>query len=53
MNSRERVFTALERKTPDRVPMLEWSIDSKVIEAISPGCAYFDFLDQIGLDGVL
>lgn len=52
MNSRDRVFTALERKTPDRVPMLEWSIDSKVIEAISPGCAYFDFLDQIGLDGV-
>ena len=53
MNSRDRVFAALERKEPDRIPLLEWSIDSKVIEAINPGCAYFDFLDRIGLDGVV
>jgi hypothetical protein len=44
MNSRERVLTALERKVPDRVPMLEWSIDSKVIDAIYPQCSYLDFL---------
>jgi len=52
MNSRQRIFAALERKEPDRVPMLEWSIDSKVIDAIHPGCSYFDFLDKIGMDAV-
>jgi uroporphyrinogen decarboxylase len=52
MNSRERVFTALERREPDRVPILEWSIDSKVIDAIYPGCSYFDFLERIGMDAV-
>lgn len=52
MNLRERVFTALERREPDRVPILEWSIDSKVIDAIYPGCSYFDFLDRIGMDAV-
>jgi len=52
MNSKERIFAALERKEPDRVPMLEWSIDQKVIEALSPGSTYFDFLAKIGMDGV-
>ena len=52
MNSRDRVFAALERKEPDRVPMLEWSIDSKVMDAIYPECSYFDFLDKIGMDAV-
>jgi hypothetical protein len=52
MNSRERVFTALERKVPDRVPILEWSIDSKVIDAIYPQRSYLDFLEIIGMDGV-
>lgn len=52
MNSRERIFAALERREPDQVPWLEWSIDSKVIEALSPGSSYFDFLNSIGLDAV-
>jgi len=52
MNSKERIFAALERKEPDRVPLLEWSIDQKVIETLSPGSTYFDFLDKIGMDGV-
>lgn len=52
MNSRDRVFAALERKEPDRVPLLEWSIDAKVIEAIYPGCSYFDFMGKIGMEGV-
>lgn len=52
VNSRDRVFAALERREPDQVPLLEWSIDSKVIEAIYPECSYFDFMDKIGMDGV-
>ncbi len=52
MNSRDRVFAALERREPDRVPILEWSIDPKVRDAIYPECSYFDFLERIGMDGV-
>ncbi|NOX56808.1 MAG: hypothetical protein GXP27_20675 [Planctomycetes bacterium] len=52
MNSRERVFAALERKEPDRVPLVEWVIDEKVMEALLPGCDYFGFNDWIGLDNV-
>ena len=52
MNSRDLIFVSLERREPDRVPMLEWSIDPKVRNAIYPGCSYFDFLEKIGMDGV-
>jgi len=52
MNSRDRIFAALERKEPDRIPIMEWSIDLKVINAIYQGCSYFDFLERIGMDGV-
>ena len=53
MNSKNRIFTALERKEPDSVPLLEWSIDSHVIDAIYPGASYFDFLEWIALDAVM
>ena len=52
MNSAQRVFTALERKQPDRVPILEPIIDPIVIEKIYPGCSYYDFVEKIGLDAV-
>ena len=52
VNSQERVFTALDRKVPDRVPILEWVINDRVIGQISPGCSYADFIEQAGLDAV-
>ena len=52
MNSRDRVFSALRRQVPDRVPMLEFSIDQRVISAICPECDYFDFVEKYGLDAV-
>jgi uroporphyrinogen decarboxylase len=53
MNGFERFKTALERKTtPDRVPMMELVIDPVVMEAIYPGCTYYEFADRFGLDGV-
>lgn len=52
MTSAERVFTALQRKQPDRVPILEWLIDMGVIKKICPGCSYYDFIEKMGLDGV-
>ena len=37
MNSYERVITALERKQPDRVPLVECVIDEGVMQAMLPG----------------
>jgi len=53
MNGYERMRTALERAgTPDRVPMMELVIDEAVIQAIYPGCDYYEFADRFGLDAV-
>jgi uroporphyrinogen decarboxylase len=52
MNGRERIITALERREPDRVPLLEWGIDPKVMEAIYPGLPFLDFMERIDLDAV-
>ena len=50
MTSRERVFAALERREPDRVPMLEWSVSEKVYRQLLPGGSYYDFIEWIGYD---
>ena len=50
MNSLERVVAALERRQPDRVPFFECVIDERVMQALRPGCDYFQFNDWIGLD---
>jgi len=52
MNSRERVITALERRQPDRVPYIESVIDEKLMQALLPGCDYFQFNDWLGKDSV-
>ncbi len=52
MNSRERVITALERRTPDRVPYFECVIDERVMQALLPGCDYWQFNEWIGQDNV-
>ena len=50
MNSLERTIAALERRVPDRVPYFECVIDAKVMQALLPGCDYWQFNDWIGLD---
>ena len=52
MNSRERVIAALERRQPDRVPYFECVIDDRVMQALLPGCDYFQFNDWLELDNV-
>ncbi len=52
MTSRERIIAALERRRPDRVPMLEWSVSEKVYNALLPGGSYYDFVEWIGYDAV-
>jgi uroporphyrinogen decarboxylase len=50
MTSRERIFCALERGIPDRVPLYEAVVDEHVMQALLPGCDYYQFNDWIGLD---
>jgi len=53
MDSVERVFTALRRQQPDRVPVIEFVVDEKVARAALPDCLdVADCLDRLGLDGV-
>ena len=53
MNSKERVFTALNRNEPDRVPTFEWDIDQSVVQALCPGGNSFDFVDTMSMDAVV
>lgn len=53
MNSAERVFTALRRQVPDRVPILEWYVHPRVYQAIVPGSSWPDFVERCGLDAIV
>ncbi len=52
MNSRERVIAALEHKVPDRVPYFECVIDEGVMQALLPGCDYYQFNEWFEMDNV-
>ena len=52
MNSYERVITALELGTPDRVPVLEWAINPDVARAINPELSVTEFMAK-HLDAVM
>lgn len=52
MTSLERIIAALEHRTPDRVPYFEDVIHPQVMQALLPGCDYFQFNEWIGLDNV-
>ena len=53
LNSVDRVFTALRRQQPDRVPVVEFVIDEKVARAALPDCRdVADCMDRLDMDGV-
>ena len=53
MNSAERVFTALKREEPDRVPVIEFVVDEKIRRALFPDAVEVGaFSEAIGLDAV-
>ncbi len=53
MNSRERIFAALDHKLADRVPIAEMWIDPKIVQAIVPGAVHSnDLVEPLGLDMV-
>ena len=53
MSGRERFFAALRRELPDRVPIWETAVNTRVIQAIMPGASYADFVEAMSFDGVL
>jgi uroporphyrinogen decarboxylase len=53
MTNRKRAVTALQGGEPDRVPLFELHIDSRVIEAICGDCSYEDFAEDYDLDIVM
>ena len=52
MTSAERIFTALERKIPDRIPVMEMIIHPKIIRALKFK-DYFELVDTLELDAVM
>jgi len=53
MNSKERIFAALRREQPDRVPVMELVVDEKVARAAVPGCRdVADCMDRLDMDTV-
>jgi len=50
MSSFQRVHCALRREEPDRVPLMELTINPHVMDKIYPGCSYYNFIEQMDLD---
>ena len=52
LNSEDRIIKTLKLEQTDRIPTYEWTIDKKIIEAISPGKNYREFVDIMDLCSV-
>jgi uroporphyrinogen decarboxylase len=52
MNSAQRFLTALDGGIPDRVPICELFIHPKIIQALTPGASYPEFIEIMGLDAI-
>ena len=52
MNGYERIIAALQRKEPDRVPLMELYVHPRVIEGLCPGGDLLDMVERLDLDGV-
>lgn len=52
MNGKERIIHVLERKEPDQVPILEWSIDKKICNEILEKSSFLEVVDYLDLDGL-
>ena len=52
MTSRERILTALQRKTPDVVPTFEWFIDETVGRALTGSTDPIEIVEALDIDGI-
>ena len=53
MTSRERVLAVIQRKEPDRIPTFEWDIDPGLIDEMTAGGSYEDFIERFDLDAIM
>ena len=53
MNGYERMVAAMERREPDRIPLMELAIHPKVIAGLCPTCNLFDFIHRFDIDGIV
>ncbi len=42
----------MELREPDQIPLMEWGVHPSIIESLCPGADGFDFVEQMGLDGM-
>jgi uroporphyrinogen decarboxylase len=52
MTGKDRILKALQRETPDRVPVFEWFIDASVGQALTDSEDALDIVEALDLDGV-
>ena len=52
MTPKERILTALNRKTPDRIPVFEWFIDTAVTEALCGTSDPVEVVERLDLDAI-
>jgi uroporphyrinogen decarboxylase len=53
MTSAERVLAVIQRKEPDRIPTMEWDIDPGIINTMTRGGTYEDFIVQLQHDAIM
>jgi len=52
MTGRERLISALKREKPDRLPTLEWVLDTEITQAITGDSDQIEFAKKRNIDGV-
>ncbi|MDD4871664.1 MAG: uroporphyrinogen decarboxylase family protein [Kiritimatiellae bacterium] len=52
MTGKERIITALQLGTPDRVPTFEWFIDTTVGKALTGNTDPIEIVDALDIDGI-
>ncbi|MFW6139217.1 MAG: hypothetical protein ACOC7U_08590 [Spirochaetota bacterium] len=53
MNSYERFMTAIRRKEPDMVPIMELEVEESVRHKIMPGASLVEFYENADLDAIV
>jgi uroporphyrinogen decarboxylase len=52
MTPKERMLSALRRETPDRIPTLEWFLDTSVIRALCGTEDPIEAVERLDIDGI-